>query len=343
MRLNEYASTRRTRGSYHFPRSVQKSIPVDEIYADGTWRSGDVYSQMWSVSDINYAMQSDEAKLSILEQMGAIYANIPTDCWAQLCVVSQRMDEVSFERDVLYHRANDGLDDYRRERNRLIKSCAKEIGNVKQQKYLIISTNKKDAKDAQDRLDQVQRHLLGELASLGCTVCALNNNARLEVLHNFFRIGEEGHFQFDFDHCKKLGQDFRDAIAPDAMRFCRDHIEIDDHYAKCMTISWYPRQLDDKFISTLLQQVPYIVLSITIQPVETEDAFKEYSSIYFFIDSVSTFNCATVSELPCIIVLKNAVIFPEEIFPKVPKFVKSNLPYPSDSIDFFNSLRSSAV
>ena len=100
---------RRTRGSYHFPRSVQKSIPIDEIYADGTWRSGDVYSQMWSVSDINYAMQSDEAKLSILEQMGAIYANIPTDCWAQLCVVSQRMDEISFERDVLYHRATMAL------------------------------------------------------------------------------------------------------------------------------------------------------------------------------------------------------------------------------------------
>ena len=69
MRLNEYASTRRTRGSYHFPRSVQKSIPIDEIYADGTWRSGDVYSQMWSVSDINYAMQSDEEKEKILGQM----------------------------------------------------------------------------------------------------------------------------------------------------------------------------------------------------------------------------------------------------------------------------------
>ena len=54
MRLNEYASTRRTRGSYKIPTSVQKSIPIDEIYADGTWRSGEVYSQMWSVSDINY-------------------------------------------------------------------------------------------------------------------------------------------------------------------------------------------------------------------------------------------------------------------------------------------------
>lgn len=61
MRLNEYASTRRTRGSYKIPTSVQKSIPIDEIYADGTWRSGEVYSQMWSVSDINYCLTNDTA------------------------------------------------------------------------------------------------------------------------------------------------------------------------------------------------------------------------------------------------------------------------------------------
>lgn len=235
MRLNEYASTRRTRGSYKIPTSVQKSIPIDEIYADGTWRSGEVYSQMWSVSDINYAMQSDDKKQDILAKMGRIYSNIPTDCWAQLCIVSQRMDEISFERDVLYHRANDGLDAYRVERNRLMKAYAKEIGNVKQQKYLILSTNKQNSKDARERLNQVQRNMLGELSNIGCKVCALDNNARLEVLHNFFRIGEETHFQFDFDNCTRLGQDFRDAIAPDAMRFCKDHIEINDSYATGIT------------------------------------------------------------------------------------------------------------
>lgn len=204
MRLNEYASTRRTRGSYKIPTSVQKSIPIDEIYADGTWRSGEVYSQMWSVSDINYAMQSDDKKQDILAKMGRIYSNIPTDCWAQLCIVSQRMDEISFERDVLYHRANDGLDAYRVERNRLMKAYAKEIGNVKQQKYLILSTNKQNSKDARERLNQVQRNMLGELSNIGCKVCALDNNARLEVLHNFFRIGEETHFQFDFDNCTRF-------------------------------------------------------------------------------------------------------------------------------------------
>ena len=298
MRLNEYASTRRTRGSYKIPTSVQKSIPIDEIYADGTWRSGEVYSQMWSVSDINYAMQSDDKKQDILAKMGRIYSNIPTDCWAQLCIVSQRMDEISFERDVLYHRANDGLDAYRVERNRLMKAYAKEIGNVKQQKYLILSTNKQNSKDARERLNQVQRNMLGELSNIGCKVCALDNNARLEVLHNFFRIGEETHFQFDFDNCTRLGQDFRDAIAPDAMRFCKDHIEINDSYAKCMTIAQYPQQLDDKFIATLLQQVPYIVLSIAIQPVETEDAYREIEDSRMKTDAEKVrFNRKTVENL----------------------------------------------
>ena len=56
MRLSEYASTRKTRGSYKMPRSVQQSIPIDRIYADGVWQSGNVFSMMWQISDINYAI-----------------------------------------------------------------------------------------------------------------------------------------------------------------------------------------------------------------------------------------------------------------------------------------------
>lgn len=52
-----------------------------------------------------------------------------------------------------------------------------------------------------------------------------------------------------------------------------------------MTISEYPQQLDDKFISALLQQVPYIVLSIDIEPVETEDAFKEIDNAQMKTDA----------------------------------------------------------
>lgn len=279
MRLSEYASTRKTRGSYKMPRSVQQSIPIDRIYADGVWQSENVFSMMWQISDINYAMQSDAAKQNILTQLGTVYAGIPADCWMQVCIVSQRMDEKAFARDVLYHRENDGFDALRAERNRQIKANARENGNVVQHKYIIVSTNKPGVKEARERFVQVQGHLLSAFSALECSATPLDNRARLEVLHKFFCISEEGRFNFDFDNCAKLGQDFRDSIAPDCIRFCKKHIEIEDFYAKCMTISEYPQQLDDKFISALLQQVPYIVLSIDIEPVETEDAFKEIDNI----------------------------------------------------------------
>ena len=285
MRLSEYASTRKTRGSYKMPRSVQQSIPIDRIYADGVWQSENVFSLMWQISDINYAMQSDAAKQNILTQLGTVYAGIPADCWMQVCIVSQRMDEKAFARDVLYHRENDGFDALLAERNRQIKANARENGNVVQHKYIIVSTNKPGVKEARERFVQVQGHLLSAFSALECAVTPLDNRARLEVLHKFFRIFEEGRFNFDFDNCAKLGQDFRDSIAPDCIRFCKKHIEIEDFYAKCMTISEYPQQLDDKFISALLQQVPYIVLSIDIEPVETDDAIKEIDNAQLKTDS----------------------------------------------------------
>lgn len=60
MRLSEYASTQRTYGSRKVPRSVQQSIPIDQIYEDGTWRCGNVYSQMWSMPDINFTMSDED-------------------------------------------------------------------------------------------------------------------------------------------------------------------------------------------------------------------------------------------------------------------------------------------
>ena len=285
MRLSEYASTQRTYGSRKVPRSVQQSIPIDQIYEDGTWRCGNVYSQMWSMPDINFTMSDEDNKAKILNLLGKVYMGVPSDCWLKICIVSQRMDEKSFRENVLPHRNLDGLDKWRVERNRRIRQCVQDAGNVVQHKYLILSTNKQNVTDASSRLRQVQGNLLAELSNLGCTIKPMTNNERLEVLHNFFRRGEEGRFQFSFDDYGKLGNDFRNTIAPDAMRFTTQHAEIDDGFAKAMTIAQYPQQLSDNFVATLLQQVPYIVLSIDITPVETEDAMREIEASQMKIDS----------------------------------------------------------
>ena len=96
MRLSEYASTQRTYGSRKVPRSVQQSIPIDRIYEDGTWCCGNVYSQMWSMPDINFTMSDEDNKAKILNLLGKVYMGVPSDCWLKICIVSQRMDEKSF-------------------------------------------------------------------------------------------------------------------------------------------------------------------------------------------------------------------------------------------------------
>lgn len=298
MKLNEYASTRKTRGHFYIPRSVQQSIPVDEIFADGIWRSGEVFSQMWRISDINFSMLSDSNKRILQSQYGVVYAGIPSDCWAKFCITSQHMDEKSFRKSILYQPEHDGHDDLRQEKNDHLIACASDVGNVIQQKFLIISTVKRNVREARDRLRQIQGHLISSLSALGCTVTNVTCNERLEILHNFFRIGEEGHFQFDLSECQRLGNDFKSAVCPDTLNFKRSHIEIDGRFAKCMSISHFPQQLNDRFITTLLQQVPYIILSIDVVPVEPEDAMQALEEVRMAVDAEKArFNRRAVDKL----------------------------------------------
>lgn len=298
MKLYEYTSTRNSWGGVNTPKSVQKSIPIDRIYEDGMWRSGNVYSQMWSVSDINYAMVSDSKKEEIQLIYGKLYAGVPSDCTVKMCIVSQRMDDLVFRRDVLYRRANDGHDDLRAEKNRQLTACASLVGNVIQHKYVIISTQKPRVDDARDRLRQVQGHLINILSELGSTVRSVDNSERLRILHNFFRVGEESRFEFDLDRCTRLGEDFRDFVAPDTIEFKRDHIVIDNRVAKCMSMSYFPQRIDDKLISTLLQQVPYIILTMDFVPIETEDAYKTLADYRMKVDADKVrFNRKSVDNL----------------------------------------------
>lgn len=298
LKLYEYASTRNSWGGVNTPKSVQKSIPIDHIYDDGMWRSGNVYSQMWSVSDINYAMVSDGKKQEIQQVYGKLYAGVPSDCSIKMCTVSQRMDDLVFRRDVLYHRANDGHDDLRGEKNRQLAACASLVGNVLQSKYVIISTQKSRVDDARERLRQVQGHLVNIFSELGSTVRSVDNPERLRILHNFFRVGEESRFEFDLDRCTKLGEDFRDFVAPDSIEFKRDHIVIDNRVAKCMSMSYFPQRIDDKLITTLLQQVPYIILTMDFVPIETEDAYKTLADYRMKVDADKVrFNRKSVDNL----------------------------------------------
>lgn len=285
MTMKEYADTRRTGGRMKVPRSVQQSIPIDHIYFNNIWKSGDVYNLMWQISDINYNMMPDNRKLQLQNLYGAVYTVIPSDCWAKFTVVSQKMDARAFRDDILMPKTTPELEPFRKDYNDLALARAKDVGNVIQHKYFILSTNKRSYKEAQERLFHVQGMLLAAISALGSTMAQVNNNDRLQILHNFFRVGSEPYFRFDFDHCRRLGHDFRDYVAPDSMKFNNSYIEIEDKFAKAMSIVDYPNRIDDSAIPDLLHQAPYMVLSMDVIPVEIGDAHKMVDDSRMAVDA----------------------------------------------------------
>ena len=56
------------RESFKVPGSVQETIPVKRIWADGTFQVGNKFSRTFLFSDINYSVASRDAKLAMFLQ-----------------------------------------------------------------------------------------------------------------------------------------------------------------------------------------------------------------------------------------------------------------------------------
>ena len=169
----------------------------------------------------------------------------------------------------------DNGDIYRAEYNALLENRVRDLGNTRQQKFLIVSTNKPNIQQARERLRHVQGHLVSALSALGCTVREVDNNERLRVLHGFFRAGEEQQFRFDWGKSRRLGHDFKDAICPDSMEFRKDHFIMGDKYGRAMFLKEYASYIKDSMINELTSLNRTMMLSIDVIPVPTDEAVRE--------------------------------------------------------------------
>lgn len=129
-------------GKFKVPRSVQRSIPIRRIYQDGTWLAAERFSQTWQFSDINYAVASHDDQLNMFMAYSALLNSLPADAAAKITIANRRIDPKDFERTILISPANDALDKYRLEYNRILTDRAAASNDLIQDKYLTVSTAK---------------------------------------------------------------------------------------------------------------------------------------------------------------------------------------------------------
>ena len=261
---------------YVVPKSSQDIIPINAIWEDGIFLVGkNKYSKSYKFSDINYAVASKSDKEAMFLDYSALLNSLDTGAIAKITINNRRINKLDFEKTILLKKAEDELDPYRKEYNKMLEIQAKEANEIIQEKIITLSVYKDSVEEARNYFSRVSIDLANHLNTLGSKCIELNATERLRISHDFYRTGEETYFNFDIHETMKKGHNFKDFICPDTAKIEKDFIELGDRYARVMFLKEYANYINDDMIAEIMELNKSMMLSIDIIPIPMDEAVRE--------------------------------------------------------------------
>ena len=135
------------------PKSVQAVIPIKTIWEDGIFLVGrNKYAKTFKFEDINYAVASREDKEAMFLEYSELLNSLDSGATTKITINNRRLNKADFEQTILIPMADDGLDKYRREYNKMLLDKATGANSIVQDKYVTVSVCKKNIEEARNYL-----------------------------------------------------------------------------------------------------------------------------------------------------------------------------------------------
>lgn len=266
---------KKDRGKYTVPRKVQDVIPIKQIWSDGIFMVDDKFAKTYQFKDINYFAASNEDKKKMFLSYANLLNSLDDGDTAKITINNRRIDTNKFEENIVKPLEDDGLDEYRDEYNKFILDKASGANGIVQEKYVTISSYHRNIEDARNYFMRVGTNLGTQLSELGSECIPLDATEKLNILHDFYRPGEESYFSFDPKQLIRHGHDFRNYICPDYIEKKSDYFKFGDKYARVLFLKDYATFIKDEMIKELTDFNRNLMLSLDIIPIPTEEAIKE--------------------------------------------------------------------
>lgn len=265
---------------YRIPKVVQDIIPIKVIYKEGMAYMGNGrYSKVYRMQDINYASASADTKEVMLDLYQECLNTFECGQQSKITVSNRKLLRQEVEEKYRMKHEYDGSDKFRDELNNHFESKLSAINHYKQDKYITVTCEKTNDTAAGTHFVRIEQEMQRSFKKLGSNITPLDGNERLRIYHDFFRPGEENQYDFDLAHYMKLGQDFKDYIAPDSVEIKKDHLIIGNKYLRILYVKEYPSRVRDDIIEKLTSTEHNVMCSIDVYPVITEEARKKVDSI----------------------------------------------------------------
>ena len=258
------------------PKSVQSVIPIKTIWEDGIFLVGkNKYAKTFKFEDINYAVASREDKEAMFLEYSELLNSLDSGATTKITINNRRLNKADFEQTILIPMADDGLDKYRKEYNKMLLEKATGANSIVQDKYVTVSVSKKNIEEARNYFARVGADLIAHFSRLGSRCVELEAEEKLRIFHDFYRTGEETAFRFDISQTMRKGHDFKDFICPDTFEFEKDCFRMGDRYGRVIFLREYAAYIKDSMVAELCEINRNMMLSVDIIPVPTDEAVRE--------------------------------------------------------------------
>lgn len=272
-RLSRFKKERKRK--FKIPRRVQDLIPVDKIWEDGIFLTGKFYSKCYRFADINFKVASDEYKKEMLNRYAAILGSLDCEAFAQIGTFHHQPTKWDALSSAGVALTGDENDLYRKEANQVISGASSKRTSYVEDKYITISSNRRNLEDAQDYFKRIDAEIVKSFERIGSACAPMNAEERLLILHNFYRPKESNFFSFNVQKRKQCREDFRNYVAPDGIRRHTNYLEIGERFVRVLFLKDIANYVDDDFIDTMITRNQDILCSVNILPIPRNEGIQD--------------------------------------------------------------------
>lgn len=258
--------------------STQNSLNYQWLTPDGLMTiTNDTYSKTYRLGDTSYITSTDDERIDVIETNADIFNSLDIDNDLQLLILNRRVETTSLSA-IRYDLTQDGYDDYREEYNHMIQERFSHDQNTfKVEKYLTITAQADQDHQARRILDDTANVIESQYSGLGISFKEMDGLDRLMIFRKLLR--RENFLDFSYEDIAISGLSTRDFIAPNYLKFEKNHLRIDDAYARILYVKQYPTFLNDKLIKNILDTGIELAISLHAKPYDTADALKKIKTV----------------------------------------------------------------
>ncbi len=282
---DKFEQLKKTDKTVKAPKYVQQIMGIQRMAGNGIFEvEKGRYSKSYRFTDINYVTSSTDDQIRILKQYCKAVNAI--DVYFKITIHNRNKNMQDFRENVLFRHRDDSYDWLRDAYNKITEARIVEgKQGIEQEKYLTVCVERKDYEQAKAWFATFEATLKQNFGELGSAIEPLDAKERLRILYNFYRIGEEELFDFDFKQVLKKGGDPKNSIAPGFMKFYPGYFETERKKCRALFIKKYPASLSDTFLNDITNLPVHSMTTIDVIPVPKELATRVLQKKYLGIEN----------------------------------------------------------